>query len=413
MRVLWFSMTPSLFCDSSVDHNGGGWIASLEQLVRIVPGVELGVAFDYPYDNFKEEQDGVVYYPIHVPLSLRQKIARFLRPLEFEQKQLIPYCLKIVDDFQPDIIHVFGSENYFGLLSLYTERPVIVHMQGCLPPYYNARFPVSVSFWDVLFSRHYSLAKKITERRNWNIFRQRAKREENILRNVTYYLGRTHWDRSITLVYNPKSQYFYCSEVLRDAFYDEAVWSYSERGRIVIVSTLSTPLYKGLDVVLKTAKILKEECKLDFVWRVMGIDEARFIESHYRIKAQDVFVELLGCVSAEEVKQELLRADFYVHPSYIDNSPNSVCEAQMLGVPVVCCNVGGVSSLVEDGETGFLVPANDPIKMADVIAQCVHDEKLLSDMSEKERSVAGARHSKEQILSDLLNAYSVVCKKHD
>ena len=45
MRVLWFSVTPSLYRSFSNSHNGGGWIASLENIVRSVQSISLGVAF--------------------------------------------------------------------------------------------------------------------------------------------------------------------------------------------------------------------------------------------------------------------------------------------------------------------------------------------------------------------------------
>ena len=48
MRILWFSVTPSLFNPKSNSHNGGGWIASLEQIVRKEPAIDLGVAFCCP-----------------------------------------------------------------------------------------------------------------------------------------------------------------------------------------------------------------------------------------------------------------------------------------------------------------------------------------------------------------------------
>ena len=47
MRVLWFSVTPSLYSSFSNSHNGGGWIASLENIVRSVQSISLGVAFKF------------------------------------------------------------------------------------------------------------------------------------------------------------------------------------------------------------------------------------------------------------------------------------------------------------------------------------------------------------------------------
>ncbi len=48
---------------------------------------------------------------------------------------------QVVDDFMPDIIHVFGSEQQLGLVSSVTEIPVLLHIQGLLNPIYNALLP--------------------------------------------------------------------------------------------------------------------------------------------------------------------------------------------------------------------------------------------------------------------------------
>ena len=410
MKILWFSVTPSMYAAYNNGHNGGGWISSLERLVRTVPEIDLGIAFEYPACCFKENYEGVSYYPINIWNSLNRKCIKYFSLVKAEEKYLIPRCLKIIEDFKPDIIHVFGSENCYGLLTKYTDIPIIIHMQGSLPSYYNARFPITVNFKDLLFSKSLSLSKKIFEFRNLHTFREQAEREKKILKHTKFFFGRTHWDRSITRVYNPNSQYFYCSEVLRDSFYVGKKWSVKKRKEIVIVSTISTPLYKGLDVVLKTAKILKNECRFNFVWKVIGVNDARFIESQYGILANEVSVELLGCIPEKRVEAELRNADFYVHPSYIDNSPNSVCEAQILGVPVICCNVGGLSSLVDDGKTGFLVPANDPIKIVDIIIENFMDVSKLSMISQQEIQEAEKRHFKLKILSDLLNGYRAILK---
>lgn len=406
MKILWFSVTPSLFTSIDNGHNGGGWIASLEELVRTVNDVELGISFECPSDDFKVQNSGVTYYPLDTRISFFKRVVRFFKPLKHEETFFIPKCLRVIDDFKPDVIHIFGSENYFGLLSRVSPSiPVIVHMQGSLPSYYNAFYPASVNFKDILLSKYYSFLQKIMEYRNTQIFKQKALREIKILKSTRNFFGRTHWDRSIIHVYNPSARYFYCSEVLRDVFYKGNKWHYPNTKKVMLISTISKPLYKGMDVILKTAYALKHECQLDFAWKVLGVADCKFMESHYGVKAADVNIDLLGCVSQDVVLEQLMKAHFYVHPSYIDNSPNSICEAQMVGTPVIACNVGGVSSLVDDGKTGYLVPANDPIKLADIIVLKSNDSCSLAQLSRNEIETARKRHSKEQILNDLLNAY--------
>ena len=59
MKVLWFAVTPSLYETLNKGHNGGGWIASLEQIVRSAPDIRLGIAFEHSDRIFKKEIDDV------------------------------------------------------------------------------------------------------------------------------------------------------------------------------------------------------------------------------------------------------------------------------------------------------------------------------------------------------------------
>ena len=182
------------------------------------------------------------------------------------------------------------------------------------------------------------------------------------MRHCQFFMGRTEWDRAYVSLYAPQAHYFHCEEALRLEFF--APTTRSTPKTPLFISTLSGPLYKGHDVILKTAKVLCETGHGDFEWRVFGVGDVRFAERKTGIRASDVHVRPMGNIPAERLRDELLSCTAYVHPSYIDNSPNSVCEAQVLGVPVVATNVGGVSSIVDDGKTGFLVPANDPVSLA-------------------------------------------------
>src|SRR4029077_6313429 len=53
-----------------------------------------------------------------------------------------------------------------------------------------------------------------------------------------------------------------------------------------------------------------------------------------------------------------------VNASVVDNQPLSVLEAFAAGLPVVSTATGDIGALVRDGETGLVVPANDPATMA-------------------------------------------------
>lgn len=236
-----------------------------------------------------------------------------------------------------------------------------------------------------------------------NYWNRSAYREKVILQNVRNVIGRTVWDCKAMSVLSPNVNYYYGGEMLRADFYNQ--YERIIPKQITIVSIISAPLYKGYDLIIKIADILKRQIHLDFKWLVYGNVECSFTERIVGIKHEDVNICLYGVASANQLKESLLNCTLYVHPSYTENSPNSIAEAQILGVPVVATNVGGTSSMVEDGTTGLLFPATDPYMGACNILRVVNEPEFAMSMGNAGRKVALIRHDKNTIINQLIETY--------
>ena len=404
IKVLWFTNTSSNYSSNLNVYNGGGWISSLEKELKIVNNITLGVSFFGQGEDFNSEINGVSYYPISLDLSLKSKLKRFCNIKEQEKSQ-INEMLNVINHFKPDLIHIFGTEKIFGLLSLFTKVPIIIHLQGLINPYLNAYFPPSYSFIDLLLQNKFSLQRL----KNYQDFKKSAKRESEILQNCNFFMGRTDWDSRISKLFSPNSKYFYCSEMLRDEFYITEPWENKIPGDVIqITSTISSPLYKGADLILKTAKILKNEMKLNFVWNVYGVNNMNFAEIKTGIPFKNVSVKIKGVISSSELCKALKKSHCYFHPSYIDNSPNSICEAQMIGLPVISTNVGGVASLIEHNKTGILIPSNDPFLAASYIVQLINNQDFSLELGKSARKSALKRHDKGSIINNILKIYNSI-----
>ena len=402
MRVLWFSVTPSLFIHHGIMHNAGGWISSLQKIIMDESSVQLGVAFHYKDCDFKYEKENVSYYPIP-----NQGFLSFFRKRRHSE-YILQYYLKIIEDFNPDIIQIFGSENDFGCICKHTDRPVVIHIQGSMPPYCNALFPIEMNIYDFVFTRGLPIKRRIIGLCSKKSFKRRAKMEIDIIKNCNYFMGRTDWDKSLIELFNPQAKYFHVDEALRDNFLTtKKRWQWHE-GKATIISVISSPWYKGVDLVLKTAKLLKQFTDIDFEWNIYGTRDILFFENKYGIKASDVGVYVKGIATKEELVEALCDASCYVHPSYIDNSPNSVCEPQLLGVPVIATNVGGVSSILDNGNAGFLVPANAPYELANLINKLCKNKEISQRISEKEKAIAETGHDPQNILKQVLSVYNKI-----
>lgn len=407
MRVLWFSVTPSLFNPYSNTHNGGGWIASLEQIVRKMPEIELGVAFYFRTDCNTYENDRVKYYTL--PNDSRGMLAKWWKPEKTEDR--VNRYLKVIEDFKPDIIQIFGSENDFGLICDKTSIPVIIHLQGSLPPYHNALFPIGMNKYDFIFNRGLKFNRRLIGLRSDGSFKRKAEREISIFKSCKHFMGRTEWDHNLVKLFNPTANYYHCEEALRDSFISSKnIWKGLQDNRVKIMSVISNPWYKGVDLILKTAKLLSEYSTLDFEWNIFGINDISFYEHKYNITAENVNVKVRGSVDKDTLVNELCNSTCYVHPSYIDNSPNSLCEAQYLGVPVIATNVGGISSLIENRRDGLLFPANDPYTLASLIKYIAVNPAKGKELGNAARLRAIKRHNPTAIGDDLINIYTTIIK---
>lgn len=392
MRILWFPGNGALYAQTN-PYNGGGWVSALANKLRIErPDIELGMAI--PWETaINEFREDIHFYGIpnvkHLFLNGQKKISKQVEVIK-----------SIVEDFNPDLIHVFGSEHTGGLVGTVTDIPVVLHLQGVMCYLQCGWMPYNMSWEKYVFWNPRNYLEKIAVERSVDV-------EKKIFSHCHHYMGRTDLDKRCIEFLSPGSTYHYCSEMLRPVIFNAAkIWSFHDRQTSEIVSVISNPLYKGGDLILRTASILKRLIGQDFVWRVYGVSHLQQCERLSKIKASDVNVIPMGIINADGLVECLSEADVFVHPSYIDNSPNTVCEAQLIGAPVIANNVGGLRSLIDSMNDGVLVPANDPCMMASYIKQLCSDRVFAERIGRNGRETALRRHNPDTIFSDMIHTYN-------
>jgi len=243
-------------------------------------------------------------------------------------------------------------------------------------------------------------------------FRKMAKREREIIAGNRFFMGRTAWDRAYVHALNPSVQYFHGGELLREAFWHKR-WSIEGARRHRIVFTNAGHPRKGTETLLGAVKLLKPH----FPDIQVGIAGDISRRSGYGKYVRGRVAELghaaieLGQLNAEEMVKELVDSHVFVSPSFIDNSPNAVCEAQLLGMPVISTYTGGVPSLVEDGRTGLFVPTGDAPMLAARLREVFEDDSLAVRLGSQAHGVAARRHDPGAIVHEILAAYEDVLGK--
>jgi glycosyltransferase involved in cell wall biosynthesis len=317
-------------------------------------------------------------------------------------------CLEVVREFKPDLVHFHGTENFFGLISEKLNAPSVLSIQAVL----NGLHPFLLSDlgWRDLLgrlaTREFILGAGPIHK--WLVSGRYRAVEQRILESCHNYIGRTQWDKAMLMAFNPKANYYPCDEVMADIFYSVA-WKAEAAEPATIYSTTSNAFFKGSLTLAQAVGILKKRGWNQIRLQLgglhpksnMGRQIAKFTaELHLK---ENIF--MLGTLSPQQIVEAMLHAKVYVLPSHMDNSPNSLCEAMLMGMPCVAAHVGGVPSLVREGQDGLLYHDRDPYMLADRIAQVLGDPPLAARLGEQARRTAQIRHDRQSIAARTVEIY--------
>lgn len=384
------------------------WVATfLEKLMVYDHEIEIGHCFQTAevYSR-KRKVKGIVYYPMMVD---NNKIFRWVNRIlgRIPKTETFDAIQWAVEDFCPNVIHVFGTERPYGLLESKKNIPVIIQIQGIL----NSIFPVysgSVSIMKLFFA-----AGIINFLKGGYVFdylgmKKAAQNENLIFDKANHVIGTTQFDESYLRSINLTANYYKLNLILREEFY-KANWDENDAQDIVTISNEYT--YKGFEIILKTAELLTSR-GFEFRWKVIGISQNGVFASIYKKLFKNFRqwdrIEFLGTLHTEGIIGSLTTSGLYVNPSNIENAPLSLCEAMMVGMPVITSDAGGAKYLVNDGVDGLIFKVGDHNALAARVSELFNDREMAIKLGRNAKKTAMVRHDPVVIIKqykELVNKF--------
>lgn len=394
----------------------GGWVESMAEQLRKNSDIELGIVCKCENDiSFVETINGITYFSLYYTPSTSLA--------ELEEK-----CDKIVSDFKPDIINIEGTEFLHARAMQLTAKkhgiPAVVSLQGILNGQYAyqcGQLPID----DMMFSKSLTevFAAWIMHLRKTKWYKPRMKSEKEIIENADFILGRTTWDRAHSYAINPNAKYYPCSRVLRAPFYEEK-WSIEKAERHSIYVGNGYHALKGLHFVVMALPYLVREYP-DVKVYVAGYkpyaenDKRSFIKKGYAAYLKKLIfdlgvqnhIEFTGPLKARQVAEKLSKVNAYVLCSAVENSPNTLGEAMMVGTPCVAAYVGGVADMADDGKEALFFRNDDPKLLAWNLKRVFDDDALALSLSEAGKKRAIITHDPERNAQMLIDAYTDILRE--
>ena len=379
MRVLWVCniMLPIVAKHlNKKNSNKEGWLTGLSNTIlekQSKNGIELGVAF--PVEKELDGCSGEVslgdsklkYYGFYENTA----------HAEIYEEEIEEGIRHIIESFNPDIIHCFGTE-YAHTLAVCRVFPhknkILVSIQGLISVCaegYMANIPEKVQKW-ITFR---DWIKNDTLVKQQEKFAERGKWEIEVVKSVGNITGRTDFDRFYTSMWNSKANYYPMNETLRHNFY-EGKWNENScEPYHVFLSQGDYPI-KGLHYMLLALPQIRERFpKVRVLVAGNSVVKGKSLLDRIKISAYGKYLKkiidqnnlneqivFLGSLTAEEMKVQYLKSGLYVCCSALENSPNSLGEAMLLGMPCVSADVGGIPSLFVHEKDGILYKGYKTLK---------------------------------------------------
>ncbi len=418
MRILWLINIPlpeasQLMGDKPSPF--GGWLINASRDLSNQEGIELSITFPSNKVNKFEELIGekINYYPFY--------------PIKDRNKKIIEYNNSfdaLLDRIKPDVVHIYGTEMTHTLSMVNTCKKLkiktVISIQGLvsiIEKHMYSNLPIHAIYGNTLRN----IIWKDNVRGLKKLFRNRGKNEIESLQKTNHIIGRTTWDKACSKQINPDAKYHFCNETLREEFYKHQ-WEINDCEKHSIFLSQGQYPIKGLHYVLEAMPLILKKFPQTKVY-ISGKDitksdsiKDKLLMTYYgkyirkMIKRLDLErnVVFTGPLDEEKMCQRYLKSHVFVCPSSIENSPNSLGEAMILGVPSIASYVGGIPDMLKDKEEGFLYQHDAPYMLTHYICEIFEKKDLAIKFSKNAREHALKTHDRNENTRRLIKIYNEI-----
>ena len=411
MRVLWITNSPIAkhreMLGGAALGQSGGWMVTSYDALHNVDELVLGVATTYNGDDIKNEYDDKNVFYL-VPL-----IGDRATDISGNEKNQF-FWRKVIEDFHPDVIHLWGTEFSHGLCALKVAGaiPSVAYIQGLMSQI-SYHYLAQISLKDQIKST--TLRDVYLRQCYWNQAKKQENRvqiEQEILRRVKAVIVENEWCANNCRLVNRNLE-VYKSMLPINPIFSKYDWGISSIKRHSIFTVAGNFPHKGFHMLLKALAIVVKYYP-DTVVYIPGAVTRSNERSSYHKYTQSLIkkngltsnLQYLGKLTPEDMAKQMKSCNVFVMPSSIENHSSTLIEAMMVGAPSVASYVGGVSEYMKNGENGFLYRFEEYQTAATLIMDIFENDLLATKISKE----AMANTRKDRLSIDLKNDF-ITCYK--
>jgi glycosyltransferase involved in cell wall biosynthesis len=404
MKVLWYSNKRLTSADKG---STGTWLDSLSLKLAVSEKVVVGNVTTANVDKLTYEEVGSIKQWL-IPLS------KGFPPKGLPPASIIKGFINATDQFKPELIHVWGTESYKGLLTArkLVDYPSLLETQGIIQAIAHV-YSGGLSFNSkIKCAGIKEVLKRDTIWHGQNRFKNWSKYESEIINGHSNITVQSHWLEAQVKAINSKAKIYHNDFLLRDPFYRSEKWLNFNKTTILCSSAYSSP-FKGFHDLINALRIVKNthpnvQLRIAGNVQLRGIKRdgySHFIEKLIEKEGLKENVIWLGALNGAQLVNELTSATMYVIPSYVEGYSLALAEAMYIGTPCVCAFNGGTSHLAKDGDSALFYQPGDIKMCAYQINKLIEENDTAKRLSKNSISIAEKRSSSKEIVNQQIEIY--------
>lgn len=420
MKVMWIMNAPLCQGASLLGYGNsqsGTWIdASYDFLMRETSVFEVFFVFPGTTDRKAYSNDKkMVVYELSGVKSCRGKR---------DKKGAVDRWKKLINEIEPDLIHIWGSEFTFPLdvIEASGGAPCLISIQGVIQ---------AIAKYSSLGMFSYRKKKGVGNPIEWlktiktykslNDIQKQVNYENEIIRRCCGIICDNEWSAAHYRANIPDVTVYYQPLAIANSF-QEKKWDSVQMERYTIFTiTGRTPL-KGLHQLLHAMPIVKRKFN-DIKLYIPGNFESRWPQLLFSlpyvnylkrlIVEYDLFDNVIftGQLNSKEMANRMCLSNVFVMPSCIENHSSTLREAMHIGCPSITSMVGGTYEFVEHNKNALIYRYEEYEVLANHIINVFANEDLARELGSSAQKSISLKYPQERIGKIFVDIYSDILKK--
>lgn len=415
-KILWFS---NCILSDANNKASGSWLYSMSRLLVSTEEIHLV--------NITRRRSGGADGDIE-HTSINERFEEYVLPnwkLENKGWPSSDNCREIerlVETIKPDLVHVWGVENYFCTLlpTFKLSVPLLLEIQGlhgtCADVYYGD-MSISDTFKcfglrEILFPFKKSIYSQKASMQRLGIV------DEIAIKQYRHVSVQSRWIKDRIATINPGCKLYHTGMSLRKEFWNADRWQYHEGPQKSFYCSAAGPSpYKSLQTAVKALSVVVKRNPDTKLYVIGNFKDSNWVHqsgylTFFKKTIKQLGVEqnvvFTGSLTASGIVEIMHQCIGMVQTSYVESYSLAVAEAQAVGVPSIVSYAGAMPELAVDRESALFFSPGDYVSCAARMMELIENKDLAERLSINAYNLAHERNGNEFVLARQLNIYREV-----